>query len=64
MPEPAQKCKVLLFLSKKITFKLSLAFFLKKNWANPGLFYRLFMVFSTKHPYNFTTNICEKMSIQ
>ena len=35
-----------------------------KRWANPGLFYHLFSVFSNKHHYNFTTNVCEKMSIQ
>ena len=23
------------------------------KWANPGLFYRLFLVFSSKHQYNF-----------
>ena len=30
--------------------------------GHPGLFYRLFSVFSNKH-YNFYNNICEKMSI-
>ena len=45
----------LLSSGTSLTFDL----FLKK--ANPGLFYRLFSVFSNKHHYNsFTTNICEK----
>ena len=38
-------------------------FFLKK-WAIPGLFFVYFWSFSHKHEYNFTTNQCEKMSIQ
>ena len=35
-----------------------------KKWANPGLFYRLVSVFSSKHHYNFYKKICVKMSIQ
>ena len=32
-----------------------------QKWANPGLFYSLFSVFSNEHHYNFTTNTCEKV---
>ena len=28
-----------------------------KKWANPGLFYNLFSVFSNKHHYNFYNKI-------
>ena len=38
-------------------------FFLKK-WADPGLFYRLFLVISNKHHYNFYNKYMRKMSIQ
>ena len=41
----------------------TLAELIKALWANPGLLYHLFSVFSNKHHYNFTTNVCEKMSI-
>ena len=34
--------------------------FFNKKLADPGLFYRLFSVFSIKHHYIFTTNMCEK----
>ena len=37
--------------------------FVFKKWANTGLFCCLFSAFSKKHN-SFTTNQCEKMSIQ
>ena len=55
-------------ISKKFKDELKLTnmalneFFKQKDffkWAIPGLFYRLFLVFSNKH-YNFYNNICEK----
>ena len=38
-------------------------FFFLKKWANPGLFFVYFQSFQTNITI-FTTNICEKMSIQ
>ena len=38
-------------------------FFIKK-WANPGLFFVYFWSFQANIITIFTTNICEKMSIQ
>ena len=35
-----------------------------KKWANPGLFYHLFSVFSIKHHFNFYNKYMWKMSIQ
>ena len=35
-----------------------------KKWANPGLFYHLFSVFSNKHHYNFNNNYMWKNYIQ
>ena len=37
--------------------------FFKENWANPGLFSFIFGLFKQTLQI-FTTNICEKMSIQ
>ena len=51
----------------KITFQgtsnITIVFF-KKKWANLGLFYRLFSVFSNKHHYNFCNKYMWEMSIQ
>ena len=41
-----------------------LMFFFKKKWANPGLFFLYFRSFKRNIVTIFTTNICEKMSIQ
>ena len=50
------------FVQKNQTTQTLDNFFFKKMGQTHPLF-RLFSVFSNKH-YNFTTNICEKMSIQ
>ena len=48
---------------RSIYVKRSRVVFFKKM-GQPRPLFRLFLVFSNKHHYNFTTNICEKMSIQ
>ena len=52
---------------KEVAWKLNsighLSIFLKK-WANPGLFYHLFLVFPNKYDYKFYNKYMWKMSIR
>ena len=45
------------FSAVNLTWKVVWPDVFLKKWANLGLFYRLFSIFSNKHHYNFTTNI-------